>query len=375
MRVNCANKKIEASSRGILVIGPLPPPVHGASKNTRIIVDLLTRNNFCIVELNTTTSRARAHHRNVLFHATRAIHALKTAFKIARSRYNGYKVAYLVPDGGMGIAYTFLYAIILATAHFRVTIHHRNFSHIYKKSIFLKLINNYILKNANHIFLSPEMANRYISTYGPTKFKILDNINTNDCVPEYKLDSDEVRAVNVGFISNLSAEKGFLESAMAFEILYKTDDRTTFSIAGTPVSSVESHALDGLLERLGTRARWLGHLDGMQKELFFSQADVIVFPTKYSQEAQPNVIYEALAKGCYVISTDRACIPDMLGGMHSAIIKESVLTPQAIADAISDYIKIPDKSQLSREIIDQYIHNKELASAQMADFISSFIRK
>src|SRR5207249_10590444 len=51
--------------------------------------------------------------------------------------------------------------------------------------------------------------------------------------------------------------------------------------------------------------------------------DVLVFPTRYGNEAEPKVIGEALAHGIVVIARDRGCIGSLLGSHRGVSIPES----------------------------------------------------
>ncbi len=57
-----------------------------------------------------------------------------------------------------------------------------------------------------------------------------------------------------------------------------------------------------------------GPLYGDEKDAFFAGLDLFVFPTEYRFEAQPIVLYEAMAQGVPVLSVDRGCIREQAEG-------------------------------------------------------------
>jgi glycosyltransferase involved in cell wall biosynthesis len=56
----------------------------------------------------------------------------------------------------------------------------------------------------------------------------------------------------------------------------------------------------------------LGPLYDEAKDRFFSELDVMLFPTKYINEAEPLVIHEALRAGVFTIACDRGAIAEIL---------------------------------------------------------------
>ena len=71
---------------------------------------------------------------------------------------------------------------------------------------------------------------------------------------------------------------------------------------------------------------YLGAVYDAQKERFYSQLDLFVFPTNYANEAEPLVIYEAMRQGVHVIACDRGSIAEMLrNGAGSAFSSERIV--------------------------------------------------
>ena len=79
-------------------------------------------------------------------------------------------------------------------------------------------------------------------------------------------------------------------------------------LAGPIVHAADRHFVHGLKEELGARLDYRGPVYGAEKVQFFRDIDVFVFPTSYENEAQPMVLFEAMAQGIPVLSCDRGCI-------------------------------------------------------------------
>lgn len=83
-------------------------------------------------------------------------------------------------------------------------------------------------------------------------------------------------------------------------------------LAGPITEKEVEPRLQALKAKFGDRVQWSGPVSGDTKVAFYRGIDVFLFATTHPQEAQPNVIYEALAAGIPVLATPRACIPEML---------------------------------------------------------------
>ncbi|WP_345742125.1 hypothetical protein [Ruegeria faecimaris] len=58
--------------------------------------------------------------------------------------------------------------------------------------------------------------------------------------------------------------------------------------------------------------RWDGPLYGEKKQQLYDEIDVFLFPTRYSFEAQPTVIYDAFASDTAVTSFARRAIEEQV---------------------------------------------------------------
>ena len=61
---------------------------------------------------------------------------------------------------------------------------------------------------------------------------------------------------------------------------------------------------------------YLGPLYGRDKNNFYKKLDAFIFPTEYKNEAQPIVLYEAMAASVPIISIQRGCISDQVGNHY-----------------------------------------------------------
>ena len=93
---------------------------------------------------------------------------------------------------------------------------------------------------------------------------------------------------------------------------------------------------------LNDRIAYVGRKVGEEKEAFFRQSDVFVFPTYYYNECFPLVILEAMEYKLPVISTNEGGIPDMVKDGENGLICEKQ-NPVSLADCIA---KLSDDEEL-----------------------------
>jgi glycosyltransferase involved in cell wall biosynthesis len=62
---------------------------------------------------------------------------------------------------------------------------------------------------------------------------------------------------------------------------------------------------------------------GEKKQNFFDEVDVLVFPTKYKNEAEPLTILEAMRSGIPVIACDRGAIREILTPSTGLVVESA----------------------------------------------------
>jgi glycosyltransferase involved in cell wall biosynthesis len=323
----------------VVVLGNLPPPMGGAAKNTKLIADELSQKVNTVV-INTSVGRF-AHNRSFTYHFNRIAKTIKSIALLGKNRKYNKKVLYIVPDGGLGMIYTLSYLLASKVFKYKIILHHRTFKYIDDFSRLMWLSRKLLGGSETHVFLSKGMENKYLSLYGN-----LPSVHISDNA-KYVVPLDKVinhkNYFTIGYLSNLCEEKGFDEVIQLFESLAPSHQYIRLKIAGKPVGDENKDKLDLILKRWSERVEYVGFVDGALKDQFYSTIDVFVFPTKFKQEAQPNVIYEAMAKSCTCIAWGRACIPEMYSENSGLIIPVE-----------NDFIAP------AKKIISQFVNNKEL---------------
>ena len=162
-------------------------------------------------------------------------------------------------------------------------------------------------RSAVHIALSQRMAARLKRLY---RLERVLSISNSVFLPQPQFDLVHSRpgAGDMGFISNLSVEKGIFEYLDLMRAVQARGLPVRALLAGPfddPGTEVEVRALLSTMDCVD----YVGPQYDEGKNRFFSGIDAFVFPTQHPSEAEPVVIHEAMSRGIPVIACGR--------GMHS----------------------------------------------------------
>ena len=300
----------------ILVIGSMPPPVHGASKNNVIMADAFRYRGCRVYIANTSSGEQRA--RSWAAKRRKAIRVLLAAWDIVALtiRLTGNRSArklYITIDGGHGLAGSWLHIAVARLFRWKIFIQHRSFAYVDRPNRWVAGIVQCTGSSASHIFLCPRMREGFQRLYSRAQnFRIL----SNACHIK-PLDGLEMRApgrFRLGHLSNLCPEKGFLTVVTLLEQLLEKGQDVELHLAGQPFTEADQKLVDAACAKLGERLIYSGPVYNEAKTAFLRRIDLFVFPTRYENEAQPNVLFEAMQYGVPCISYARGCIEDDLSG-------------------------------------------------------------
>lgn len=307
--------------------GPLPPPVHGFSYITQEMARLTAqRHETAVIDLAPHTQRG-----GLLYHLHRLYLTFKGVGTLLRCRRKSPRAFYAACEGNLGIAYTIILSLSARLAGYPVFIHHHSFGYIEKESPLMSLLLRVLHMDTTHIFLCRGMAERFATRYRksiPTQ--IVSNSAFVNAAPVLVRPASRERPLVIGLLSNLNNEKGlglFLE-------LLRESRRKKLNIrgilAGPPQTEVEKDIIENACKELGAVLDYCGPVYNEAKAAFYNDIDVFVFPTRYANEAQPTVIFEALAHGIAVLSYDRGCICSQVQNYGATLNRDGAFIPFAL---------------------------------------------
>ncbi len=205
------------------------------------------------------------------------------------------------------------------------------------------------------VFLSQGLSNQCASAIPEEKRVVIPNtIDDATVLPEKDVAvKRRERAgrdkLNVLFVGHMMPSKGYLDTLEAVRLLAARSVPVEAHFAGgwmKPVdrkaflTQVASHNLEHIVFHHGAVS------DRQAMRALHRNADVLVLPTWYRNEAQPLAIIEALNAGTPVISTPYRAIPDMVAnGTEGYLVPPR--DPEAIAEALQKLCDIECWTRMS----------------------------
>ena len=107
-------------------------------------------------------------------------------------------------------------------------------------------------------------------------------------------------------------------------------------------------------ENLNSPVVFPGYVPDSQLEVLYQEAKVYIFPSLYEGFGLPPL--EAMAKGCPVLSSDRACLPEVLG--TAAIY----FNPQDKSDFLAKINLVINDNELREQMKEKGIEQSKLYS-------------
>ncbi len=312
----------------VIVIGALPPPTHGYSVVTASIVEHL-RSAAAQVEVAAISPTTLV--RGIVYHLQRVWRVGRALITLLRGSRRRSRAAYLAVSGGAGVVYDLLLASVARLLAYRLFIHHHAFSYVDRWSGSRAALIAASGRSAVHICLCPTMAARLRSRYPHAKNVI---IQSNAAFVEVSKPHHQrgPGPFRIGFMSNLAPEKGLDTVIEVFRSLRVRHADVALVLAGPVAPYADSQSLlHRAKQEFSDSLDYRGPIFGAQKQRFFADIDVFLFPTRYVNEAQPLVVLEALAAGVPVIATARGCIGDDLTAGGMVVYRDTDYTPATMA--------------------------------------------
>lgn len=281
-------------------------------------------------------------------------------------------VLYIALSGGFGQIYDGVYVFVSKVFRRPVVVHHHSFGYITGPNRLNRCIFA-MLRNDVHIVLSIGMGQRLAEIYDldPHKIKVISNAAFYPAAPEVCASAVSRMPLQIGFISNITWEKGIGEFFAVLDQLRA--DRVIFQarIAGPVDPSIKTQ-FDRLLAST-PEARYVGPVYGEAKSRFYDALDVLLFPTKYVNEAEPLVIHEALRSAVTVIAIDRGAIAEILQDTGGCSFREDQYVQSAFELLRQFSI---DRALLARSQRSSREHSsrmREVAVAELERLMSSIV--
>ena len=342
-------ERVKPSKYKIIIIGSTPPPHHGSNIYSQNLLNSKIKEEFEVFHLDTSDHRnldnlSKLDFINVYLAVKNIAELVWILIKIRPELVYIPPAASFLPyfrDGLFILSASFF-------SHAKIVIHmHRgNFfrGEFYEKSN--SLVRFFIRWTLNKVDIAIVLGKSLESIfYGLVKYIVVvpngtdfDPFNNRKYVTK-----PEKKEIIASYLGNLFEKKGVLDLLQAAKIVLDKHKNVKFRFAGPwtrQESRTKSRVFSFMYENnLLSKVEFIGTVLNKDKEKFLLDTDIFVFPSWF--EGLPQVILEAMAAGCPVISTkDVGAIPEVVVDGVSGILVEKQ-NPKQIADAIIKLIKDP----------------------------------
>ena len=299
----------------LFMVGAFPPPLHGMSAVNGAVRAQLERIGIPIEGINIA---APSLDRSLTARLSRLPNALRGMVRFAFRAHRG-ETLYMSVSGGFGQLYEVLFLLLARLHGLRIFLHHHSYAYLDKRKALTTLLVSVAGSGSTHITLSDGMAARLQRTYLHAK-RVVAISNAVLLLDEAGSSiTHHHELAKIGFLGSISAEKGVFEFLAVAEKL---------EAIGIPVRAILAGPFqDTKIERLVrehlTRLRsvdYVGPKDGPDKVVFFREIDVLLFPSRYVNEAEPLTIHEAMMHGVPVIAYGRGAIGEIVSSVCGLVI-------------------------------------------------------
>jgi glycosyltransferase involved in cell wall biosynthesis len=308
----------------LIFLMDLPNPVHGMSNVNLAVLNYAKKLNLNTKIINTVPSYLSKHFNTSLWGPFKILHTFCCYIKLffaLTSNIGG--VIYRPINGGSGQIYDLVYILLCRLFNNKIYIHHHSFNYLNSRSSLFGLLNKFAGKFSTHIVLGKKMGTLLTELYGikEDNIKIVSNLAFFEVqTPVESVNNEE--QIKIGHLANLCVEKGVDIFIDICRSLHNKKINFTAELAGPCVDDTTKKLVLDAIKEL-PQLRYVGPLYAENKDLFYQNLDCFIFPSKYKNEAEPLVLYEAALNGAYLVGSRRGCMEDVIESLIGFSVADS----------------------------------------------------
>lgn len=327
------------SSTVCLMSGAFPPPVHGLSLANAGMRDAILKAGGRVEIFNTVAVEARP---GGVPLPLRKIGARLSALGRLGARLIALRSRarlYLPVSGGLGQLAEIPPVLLARVCGAEIAAHHHSFAYVDRHSRAAALLFAACGRSARHIVLCERMGARLKERYPRSVGEV---IALSNAAFHGRGETDILaRAAlkRIGYLSNITNDKGFDRFLDIVRGIRAKGSNVEAVVAGPCADGVVRAAIESAVSR--GDIRYLGPVYGDAKEAFLRETDLLIFPSRYVNEAEPLVVIEALSHGAPVIATQRGCMPGMVDDVCGLVLDPSADDIAPAVERILDWAAHP----------------------------------
>jgi glycosyltransferase involved in cell wall biosynthesis len=323
----------------LIVIGPLPPPSHGVTVSTSLVLaNPLLRDRFDVTHVDTSDHRTG---RNVgTWDLANVLVGLRSGLRLLSSLRNGPGLVYLpLSQSAPGFLRDAILISLASVRDWRIAAHLRgsDFPAFYEGSArSLRAIIRRTLHRVDSVAVMGESLRPIFDGLVPAERVAVVPNGT----PEPRINGTVRDPNTVLFLSNLRRRKGIVESVETALLVVRERPNTRFVFAGEWEDATLEQELRRKVETDRDRIKFIGPRSYEEKDRLLGSASVLLFPPTES-EGHPRVVLEALAAGLPVVATDQGTIGETIVEGQSGFVVPRA-DPSELASRILRLLDDPD---------------------------------
>lgn len=321
------------------MVGAFPPPVHGMAQVNAQMRDALVQSGARVSAFDLSGKSLERTTGARLKRVLRIARVFVPFLGQALSAHGG--TLYVGLSGGLGLAYEICFIAWARVCGHSIVLHHHSFAYLRAKSGLMRTLVRIAGKDALHVTLCGRMAELLRRQYGQNmRVRVISNAAVITPLSDSPA-NDRTALRSIGFLSNISKEKGvFLFIEIAEELQRRGVDLMARIAGPFQDESVAAQVLariaqSGCLEYIGPKY-------GEDKTQFFDAVDVLIFPSRYANEAEPLTVHEAMSRALPVLSLDRGCIAEIIPPTAGSVLVDGDDIVCRAADILAEWWRNPE---------------------------------
>lgn len=332
----------------IIIIGPVPPPIHGVTISTERLLNSALKDRFELVHLDTSDRRSID---NVgKFDIVNVYLSIKNICEMMIHCLNRSPAIIYIPISQNNLAYLRDGLFIIVGKFFssaKIVIHLRGsyFRTLYNKTnFFMKRFIDLTMKCCDKVIVLGNCLKWIFDKWFDERdIEVVPNGTTMKPNIDNKFARGNDESVVLTYLGGLCRDKGTFELVKAFKLVTDEYPEVRLEIAGEwwgGYSEYKNNVLQFIQDNdLNCKINFNGIITGVKKEKFLVNGDIFILPSW--NEGHPNVVIEAMSAANPVVATSVGAVPETVIDGETGILVEKQ-NPQALADAIIKLIENPE---------------------------------
>ena len=343
-----------ASKPRLIVVGPLPPPYHGASVSTSLLVssEVLQRH-FALQHVD--TSDRRVGRDNIgRWDLTNVSGGLGGAIRLLLDMRGPRGVVYIsIAQNAPAFLRDSLYIHIAALCRWNVAVHLRgsDFADLYRaQPAAMRAWMRLTLRRVTSMGVMGEsLRGLFDGLIAPERIAVVPNGTPEIALPDVAADPRQIL-----FFSNLRRRKGVVEAVDAALAVLREVPQARFVFVGDWESAALEAEVRARARPAGDQIEFRPAATGDSRLALFASSSMLLFPP-VEPEGHPRVVLEALAAGLPIITTDRGAIAEtVVDGTSGFVLDDPV--PDELADRMLRLLRDPDlRDRMARAARSRYL--------------------